>query len=206
MKKVTKGNVFEDLGFDPAESADLALRAYLMAEIRRFIESNDLTQVKAAKFFGIKQPKVSNIINGKVEEISSDYLVGLLAKTGGELRYSFKQPTKRQAEQRLRACAAETEFDLAECDHIEREVGRPVHSRVAVETARFTFERTKTKDQNRRGNRAVRRRSKRSRAARTRNQNRSVPAWSARFRSQTAFLPRSAGERPVTRAACGHER
>ena len=103
MKKVTKGNVVEDLGFDPAESADLALRAYLMAEIRRFIESNDLTQVKAAKFFGIKQPKVSNIINGKVEEISSDYLVGLLAKTGGELRYSFKQPTKRQAEQRLRA-------------------------------------------------------------------------------------------------------
>ena len=101
MKKVTKGNVFEDLGFDPAESADLALRAYLMAEIRRLIERNDLTQIKAAKFFGIKQPKISNIINGRVEEISSDYLVGLLAKTGGEFRYSFKQPTKRQVEQRL---------------------------------------------------------------------------------------------------------
>ncbi len=103
MKKVTKGNVFEDLGFDPAESADLALRAYLMAEIRKFIERNDLTQVKAAKFFGVKQPKISNIINGKVEEISSDYLVGLLARTGGEFRYSFKQPTKRQVEQRLAA-------------------------------------------------------------------------------------------------------
>ena len=101
MKKVTKGNVFEDLGFDPAESADLALRAYLMAEIRRFIERNDLTQIKAAKFFGIKQPKISNIINGRVEEISSDYLVGLLAKTGGKFRYSFKQPTRRQVEQRL---------------------------------------------------------------------------------------------------------
>ena len=98
-----KGNVFQDLGFDPAESADLALRAYLTAEIRKFIERNDLTQVKAAKFFGVKQPKISNIINGRVEEISSDYLVGLLAKTGGELRYSFKQPTKRQAEARLGA-------------------------------------------------------------------------------------------------------
>lgn len=103
MTKVTKGNVFEDLGFDPAESADLALRAFLMAEIRKFIERNNLTQVKAAKFFGVKQPKISNIINGKVEEISSDYLVGLLAKTGGELKYSFKQPTKREAEQRLSA-------------------------------------------------------------------------------------------------------
>ena len=103
MVKVTKGNVFEDLGFDPAESADLALRAYLMAEIRKFIDRNDLTQVKAAEFFGIGQPKVSNIMNGKIEEISSDYLAGLLAKTGGELRYSFKQPTKRQVEARLKA-------------------------------------------------------------------------------------------------------
>lgn len=103
MAKVTKGNVFEDLGFDPSESADLALRAYLMAEIRKFIERNGLTQVKAAKFFGIQQPKISNIINGKVEEISSDYLVGLLAKTGGEFTYSFKQPTKRQVEAKLGA-------------------------------------------------------------------------------------------------------
>ena len=39
MRKITKGNVFEDLGFDPAESADLALRAYLMAEVRKFIEN-----------------------------------------------------------------------------------------------------------------------------------------------------------------------
>ena len=76
MAKITKGNVFEDLGFDPAESADLALRIYLMAEIRKFIERNELTQVRAAKFFGIRQPKISNIMNGRINEISSDYLVG----------------------------------------------------------------------------------------------------------------------------------
>ncbi len=102
MAKVSKGNVFRDLGFDASESADLALRAYLMAQLRTFIKRNSLTQVEAAKFFGVQQPKISKIINGKVEEISSDYLVGLLAKTGGELRYSFKQPTRREAEQRLR--------------------------------------------------------------------------------------------------------
>jgi len=101
MAKITKGNVFEDLGFDPAESADLALRIYLMAEIRKFIERNELTQVRAAKFFGIRQPKISNIMNGRINEISSDYLVGLLATTGGELRYSFKQPTRRKVEARL---------------------------------------------------------------------------------------------------------
>jgi predicted XRE-type DNA-binding protein len=103
VTKITKGNVFEDLGFDPAESADLALRAYLMAEVRKFVEKNGLNQNSAAKFFETSQPKISNIINGKIREISSDYLVGLLAKTGGQLRYSFKQPTKRQIERRLGA-------------------------------------------------------------------------------------------------------
>lgn len=101
MAKMISGNVFEDLGFDGADSADFALRTYLMAEIRKFIEANDLTQVKAAKFFGVKQPKISNIMNGKIAEISSDYLVGLLAKTGGDLKFSFKQPSKREARARL---------------------------------------------------------------------------------------------------------
>ena len=101
MAKVTKSNVFEYLGFDASESADLALRAYLMSEIRKFINANDLTQIRSAKFFGVPQPKISYIKNGKVEKISSDYLVSLLAKTGGDFRYSFKQPTKKQATERL---------------------------------------------------------------------------------------------------------
>ena len=103
MTKVTKGNVFEDLGFDPAAAADLALRTYLRAQVRKFMETNGLTQTRAARFFGITQPKISYIMNGMVGKISSDYLVGLLAKTGGELRYSFKQPTKRQVAERLSA-------------------------------------------------------------------------------------------------------
>jgi hypothetical protein len=45
MAKVTEDNVFKELGFDASESADLALRAYLMSEIRKFINANDLTQM-----------------------------------------------------------------------------------------------------------------------------------------------------------------
>ena len=103
VAKDTKGNVFEDLGFDASESADLALRAYLMSEIRKFIKTNELTQMRAARFFGVPQPKISYINNGKIEKISSDYLIGLLAKTGGDFRYSFRQPTKKQAAERLSA-------------------------------------------------------------------------------------------------------
>jgi len=103
VAKVTNGSVFEDLDFDASESADLALRAYLMSEIRRFIKTNELTQMRAAGFFGVPQPKISYINNGKIKKISSDYLIGLLAKTGGDFRYSFRQPTKKQAVERLSA-------------------------------------------------------------------------------------------------------
>ena len=101
VAKDTKGNVFEELGFDASESADFSLRTYLMSEIRKFIKANELTQMRAARFFGVPQPKISYINNGKIEKISSDYLIALLAKTGGDFRISFKQPSKKQATERL---------------------------------------------------------------------------------------------------------
>ncbi len=98
MTQVTRGNIFRDLGFDRDEAEDLAMRTYLMAELRKFINRHKMTQAQAAKFFGIPRPKISYIQNGKIDKLSIDYLVRLLTKTGGELRYSFKQPTKEQVE------------------------------------------------------------------------------------------------------------
>lgn len=74
------------------------MRTYLMAELRKFINKQKMAQAQAAEFFGIPRPKISYIQNGKIAELSIDYLVRLLTKTGGKLRYSFKQPTKKQAE------------------------------------------------------------------------------------------------------------
>jgi predicted XRE-type DNA-binding protein len=50
-KKTTKssGNVFGDLGFDPAEAAVLQLRANLMSDLRLYIEKQKLTQAQVAK-------------------------------------------------------------------------------------------------------------------------------------------------------------
>jgi len=96
MTHVTKDNIFRDLGFDREEAEDLAMRVYLMAELRKFIEKHEMTQARAAKFFDIPRPKISYIQNGRIDKFSIDYLVRLLSKTGGQLKYSFKQPTKKQ--------------------------------------------------------------------------------------------------------------
>jgi predicted XRE-type DNA-binding protein len=45
-------NVFEDLGFAPEEGLNLKIRADLMLNIKRFIQSQEWTQKQAALFFG----------------------------------------------------------------------------------------------------------------------------------------------------------
>jgi len=102
MVHVTKGNVFEDLGFDREEAADLAMKVDLASDLRKFIERQELTQEQAAEFFGVPRPKISHIQTNKLDGISIEYLVRMLAKTGGKLTYSFRQPSKQVAEARVR--------------------------------------------------------------------------------------------------------
>ena len=89
QQRVTKGNVFEDLGFSDEEAAAFAMRVDLAIEIEKFIKRNKLTQTKAADFFGVPQPKISKIVRGKLSEFSIDYLVRMVARTGKSLRVSF---------------------------------------------------------------------------------------------------------------------
>ena len=81
-KRMTKssGNVFLDLGFPPHEASVMLLRAQLAEALRVWMERERLTQALAAKRLGIAQPRVSDIVRGKVELMSLDYLVGLCAK------------------------------------------------------------------------------------------------------------------------------
>ena len=82
--RVTKscGNVFIDLGFEPAEAAVMLMRADLMLALERYIASNGWTQAEAAKRMGITQPRVSKIKKRKLDEFSLDMLLLLAARLG----------------------------------------------------------------------------------------------------------------------------
>ena len=81
-KRVSKssGNIFLDLGFPAHEASVMLLRAQLAEALRGWMEREQLTQAQAAKRLDIAQPRVSDIVRGKVELMSLDYLVGLCAK------------------------------------------------------------------------------------------------------------------------------
>ncbi|WP_271252013.1 helix-turn-helix domain-containing protein [Pseudanabaena sp. Chao 1811] len=79
-------NVFEDLGFAPEEALNLRIRADLMLNIKRFIQSQGWTQKQAALFFGETQPRISDLMNGDIERFSIDKLVMMLAHAGMNVR------------------------------------------------------------------------------------------------------------------------
>lgn len=89
MKKATTkscGNVFSDLGFDPAEAAVLQMRANLMGDLRSYIEKHKLSQAEAAKRLGIAQSRVSDLVRGKWEKFSLEMLITLEARIGRKVR------------------------------------------------------------------------------------------------------------------------
>lgn len=96
---ITKGSgdVFIDLGFSPAESRNLRLRAQMMTALRKFIEKEGLTQADAAKRLKVSQPRVSDLTRGKISRFSLDTLVNMLSDAGLEVDFRIKQPPRRVA-------------------------------------------------------------------------------------------------------------
>lgn len=76
------GNVFTDLGFPAEEAENLKIRSRLMAAIKRIIRERGLKQVEAAALFGTTQPRVSDVVTGKIDEFTIDSLVNMLAHAG----------------------------------------------------------------------------------------------------------------------------
>ena len=84
MEPITasSGNVFADLGFEPEEAENLRLRAQLLVELERTLDARVRTQAEAALLLGVQQPRISDIVRGRVERFSLDALVNMLAKLG----------------------------------------------------------------------------------------------------------------------------
>jgi predicted XRE-type DNA-binding protein len=76
------GNVFRDLGFGPEEAASLKVRAMLMTELEKHIRSKHLTQKQAAERFGVTQPRISDLMRGKISLFSVDTLITMLTHAG----------------------------------------------------------------------------------------------------------------------------
>lgn len=89
--KITRGsgNVFLDIGFSPGEAETLQLRAQLMSRVEGY--ARRMNQREAAKRFGVTQPRLNDLLRGKIDKFSLDALVNMLAHAGMRIEMKVKK-------------------------------------------------------------------------------------------------------------------
>lgn len=75
VAKAVGGNVFQQLGFSADESVALRMRAELHSSIIEVIRRRDYTQVQLAEMLGTDQPRISNLMRGKIANFNLETLV-----------------------------------------------------------------------------------------------------------------------------------
>ena len=97
MIEIEKGstNVYADLGRADADA--MLVKAQLASKIADIMKRRHLTQVEAAGLFGMPQPKVSAMLNGRFRGISEERLMRCLLALGENVQIVVKPARKGKA-------------------------------------------------------------------------------------------------------------
>ena len=85
-----EANIFDDLGFDAAESQNLLLRSQTMIALVQWYEGSGLTQAVAARTLGVTQPRLNQLLKSKIEIFSLDALVHMATRAGMRVGLSIR--------------------------------------------------------------------------------------------------------------------
>ena len=90
----SSGNVFRDLGFPLEEAEHLKIRSDLMIQLQKLIASRGFKQAETAKILRVTQPRVSDLLRGRIDLFSTDALIDMLARLGIRVKLVLK-PSRR---------------------------------------------------------------------------------------------------------------
>ena len=93
----SSGNVFEDLGFDPAEAEVLKVKAQLKIELEKEVKRRKLSQAAAAKLVGVDRPMLNKVMTGKLTDVTIDKMVQMNSRLGKSVDVKVKRQQKRGA-------------------------------------------------------------------------------------------------------------
>lgn len=85
------GNVFLDVGFPADEAQNLSLRSELMSRIERYVRSSGVTQKECAARMGVTQPRLNDLLRGKIDKFCLDALVNMLDHAGMRVEMKVKK-------------------------------------------------------------------------------------------------------------------
>ena len=75
-------SAFDAVALSPEEAANFRARSDLMHALEKHIKSVKWTQTEAAAHLGVTQPRISDLLRGKLGQFSLDHLVTMLARAG----------------------------------------------------------------------------------------------------------------------------
>ena len=105
MTKITRGsrNVLADLGIKDAE--ELSTKVRLAVEIVRIVRARGLRQVQIARFLGIPQPKVSALVNYRLDGFSAEKLMHFLTALDRDVEIRIKRKPRSREQGQIRVYA-----------------------------------------------------------------------------------------------------
>lgn len=75
-------SVWDAMEDTPAQVENMKLRSELMIALKDYIAREGLSQARAAKVFSVTQPRVSDLVRGKIDLFGLDSLVNMAAAAG----------------------------------------------------------------------------------------------------------------------------
>ena len=91
----SSGNLFEDM--DVPNANNMKVRAELIIEIKRIMEKEGWNQTEAAKHFGVTRTRLNDALRGRLEKMTIDRLVMMLAAVGHRVHVLVDKEPKKAA-------------------------------------------------------------------------------------------------------------
>ena len=88
--QITHGNVFDDLGFSPEEALSLKIRTDCHSALMALVERHHYTQRDLQKILDQPQPRISELLNGKISTLSIEKLLEYLERLGAKPQLTVK--------------------------------------------------------------------------------------------------------------------
>jgi predicted XRE-type DNA-binding protein len=89
-KPETYSSVWDAIADTPEEAANLRVRSELMDKITTIVEESGWTQLEAASHCGVTQPRINDLLRGRISRFSLDALVNIAAALGRRVRVELE--------------------------------------------------------------------------------------------------------------------
>ncbi len=84
-------NVWDALYDDSSMAESLKIKSQLMIRVEKYIKENGLIQKDAAAIFGVSQPRISDLVRGKIDRFTIDMLINMLSRVGIKVDIKIKK-------------------------------------------------------------------------------------------------------------------